>query len=67
MADQRRLRPTDSEVERLFAGVDKARKLFGWAPEHGGRDGFAKGLAKTAEWFQNPQNLSAYKVSSYNV
>lgn len=67
VADQRRLRPTDSEVERLFAGVDKARKLFGWAPEHGGRDGFAKGLAKTAEWFQNPENLRAYKVSSYNV
>lgn len=67
VADQRRLRPSDSEVERLFAGVDKARKLFGWAPEHGGRDGFAKGLAKTAEWFQNPENLRAYKVSSYNV
>ena len=67
VADQRRLRPADSEVERLFAGVDKARKLFGWAPEHGGRDGFAKGLAKTAEWFQNPENLRAYKVSSYNV
>ena len=67
VADQRRMRPTDSEVERLFAGVDKARKLFGWAPEHGGRDGFAKGLAKTAEWFQNPENLKAYKVSSYNL
>lgn len=67
LADQRRLRPADSEVERLFAGVDKARKLFGWAPEHGGRDGFTKGLAKTAEWFQNPENLKAYKVNSYNV
>jgi NAD dependent epimerase/dehydratase len=67
VSDEERFRPADSEVERLYAGVDKARRLFGWAPEHGGRDGFTKGIAKTVEWFQNPTNLSAYKTGQYNV
>ncbi|WP_245795033.1 NAD-dependent 4,6-dehydratase LegB [Thioclava marina] len=67
VSDQERMRPADSEVERLYAGVDKARRLFDWAPEHGGRDGFAKGIAKTAEWFQAPTNLAAYKTGQYNV
>ena len=64
VSDEERMRPADSEVERLYAGVDKARRLFGWAPEHGGRDGFAKGIAKTAEWFQDPTNLAAYKTGN---
>lgn len=64
---EERMRPADSEVERLYAGVDKARRLFGWAPEHGGRDGFVKGIAKTVEWFQDPTNLAAYKTGQYNV
>lgn len=65
--DKQRMRPVQSEVERLFAKIDKARQHFGWAPEHGGREGFAKGILKTTEWFQNPENLAAYKSSSYNV
>ena len=67
VADQQRMRPADSEVERLFAGVEKARRLFGWAPEYGGREGFARGILKTAEWFQNPENLNSYKTKGYNV
>lgn len=67
VSDEQRLRPADSEVERLFAGVNKARRLFGWAPDHGGRDGFKVGISKTVEWFQEPTNLSAYKASIYNV
>jgi NAD dependent epimerase/dehydratase len=67
VSDEERLRPADSEVERLYAGVDKARRLFGWAPEHGGLYGFEKGIAKTAEWFLDPTNLSGYKIGQYNV
>lgn len=65
--DKRRIRPSDSEVERLFAGVEKAQRLFGWAPTHCGREGFLNGISKTAEWFQNPENLNKYKLSSYNI
>ncbi len=67
VSDAERIRPADSEVERLYAGVEKARRLFSWAPEHVGRDGFAKGIAKTVEWFQDPSNLAAYKTGQYNV
>lgn len=67
VSDQQRMRPADSEVERLFAGVDKARRLFGWAPKHGGREGFSEGIIKTAEWFNDPYNLASYKVGQYNL
>jgi NAD dependent epimerase/dehydratase len=67
VADEQRMRPADSEVERLFAGVDKARRLFGWAPVHDGHEGFVKGISKTVEWFQDPANLRAYKPGLYNV
>jgi dTDP-glucose 4,6-dehydratase len=67
VSDGQRIRPADSEVERLFAGVDKARRLFGWAPEHGGHKGFTEGILKTVEWFRNPVNLAAYKIGQYNV
>jgi NAD dependent epimerase/dehydratase len=66
-SDPERLRPEASEVERLFAGTEAARAAFGWAPEHGGREGFARGLAETAAWFRDPANLAAYKVDRYNV
>jgi len=67
VADEERMRPAASEVERLFAGTKKAQKLFGWAPQYSGRDGFVRGLAETAEWFQDPANLSHYKTDLYNV
>lgn len=65
--DPARLRPVDSEVERLFAGTEKAQRLFGWAPEFGGHDGFLRGLAETAAWFSEPTNLAAYKTDRYNI
>jgi NAD dependent epimerase/dehydratase len=65
--DDARLRPQASEVERLFAGTKKAEKLFEWSPEFGGREGLVKGLAETAEWFQDPANLAAYKTDRYNI
>lgn len=65
--DDARLRPPQSEVERLFAGVDLAKELFGWQPAYGGREGFVRGLAETAEWFRDPANLAMYKHDRYNV
>lgn len=67
VSDNERMRPPASEVERLFAGTAKAVNAFGWAPEHGGRDGFVQGLAKTADWFRDPANLAAYKADRYNI
>ncbi len=66
VADPVRMRPEASEVERLFAGVEQARNLFGWSPEFGGRDGFLRGLAETAVWFQVPSNLAMYRADLFN-
>jgi NAD dependent epimerase/dehydratase len=65
--DQQRLRPEKSEVERLCASTEKARRLFGWSPEYGGLAGFKRGLAQTAEWFRQPENLAHYKPDAYNL
>lgn len=67
LTDDDRIRPAASEVERLFAATEKAERLFGWKPEFSGRDGFVRGLAETAEWFQNPANLARYKTDHYNI
>ena len=67
LQDESRMRPEGSEVERLFAGTERAKELFGWAPEFSGHDGFLRGLAETAEWFQNPANLAVYKADRYNI
>jgi dTDP-glucose 4,6-dehydratase len=61
------LRPEKSEVNRLWADNSKAKKLLGWEPEYGGRDGFKRGLQETAEWFTNPENLKRYKADIYNI
>ncbi len=67
LSDDERLRPAKSEVERLWASNEKAKKLLGWSPAYGGEEGFARGLQKTIEWFKNPDNLKTYKAGIYNV
>jgi dTDP-glucose 4,6-dehydratase len=62
-----RLRPKNSEVERLWADNNKAHKLFGWRPVYAGIDGFRKGIERTIEWFKDKKNLSNYKVDIYNI
>jgi nucleoside-diphosphate-sugar epimerase len=65
--DDQRIRPAASEVERLWADNSKAARLLGWTPSHAGRDGFARGLAKTVEWFAEPANRASYKSGIYNL
>lgn len=65
--DFSRLRPKTSEVERLWADISKAKKLFNWKTEYGGKSGFIKGLEETVSWFTNPENLKMYKEDLYNI
>ncbi|MEI7612365.1 MAG: NAD-dependent 4,6-dehydratase LegB [Betaproteobacteria bacterium] len=67
ITDEVRLRPENSEVERLWADNGKAKRLFGWTPAYGGREGFKRGLSNTAEWFSNPVNLASYKSDCYCI
>ena len=65
--DEERLRPEKSEVNRLWADNSKAKKLFGWEPGYGGREGFKRGLGETVKWFAEPENLKRYKADIYNI
>ncbi len=65
--DEARIRPEKSEVERLWASNEKAKRLTGWEPQYAGRDGFARGLAETIRWFGDRENLARYKADIYNI
>jgi UDP-glucose 4-epimerase len=63
VADPARLRPAGSEVMRLLADGTKLHTATGWKPSHRLEDG----LAATADWFRNPDNLSRYRPTTYTV
>jgi len=65
--DAARLRPKESEVERLLADNAKAKRLMGWTPAFAGADGLARGLAATIAWYRDPANLARYRVGHYTV
>lgn len=67
VTDSIRLRPEKSEVERLFASHEKAKRLLKWVPAYGGREGFMRGLVETIDWFTDRKNLSHYKTGIYNI
>ena len=67
VSEDKRKRPPQSEVERLWADNTKAKKLLGWQPAYGGVEGFKKGLAETIDWFKQPENRKLYKEGIYNI
>ena len=67
VTEEERMRPTGSEVERLWADAGKARELAGWEPQYAGRDGFRRGIEETVAWFRDPANLERYKAHRYNI
>lgn len=66
VTEDQRLRPEKSEVERLWASNDKARKLLDWVPQFAGLDGLRRGLHETVDWFSVPENLVSYRPDVYN-
>jgi len=65
--EKERIRPDNSEVERLCASNTKAKKILNWSPKYGAIDGFENGLRKTIKWFTEPNNLSLYKSGNYTI
>lgn len=63
--ETKRLRPEGSEVERLLADTEKARKTMGWQPAYAGPDGLRRALDETIDWFRNPENLKLYRTGEY--
>ena len=66
-SDTERMRPVNSEVERLWADNSKVKELFGWSPKYAGRDGLARGLQETINWFIEPENLKHFKSDIFNI
>jgi dTDP-glucose 4,6-dehydratase len=66
-SEQERMRPENSEVERLWASNKKAQELLNWSPQYAGVSGFKRGLQKTIDWFSDPNNLKMYKSDRYVV
>jgi dTDP-glucose 4,6-dehydratase len=65
--DSQRIRPENSEVERLWADNSKAKRLTDWKPAFGGTEGLRRGLEETVVWFNKPDNLRQYKPEEYNI
>lgn len=66
-SDSSRLRPKDSEVNRLYGSNELIKSITDWKPKFAGIDGFREGITKTADWFTDPENLKLYKPNSYNI
>ena len=58
-----RVRPKNSEVERLFCDNTKLLKHTSWRPRYTLTDG----ITKVIEWMENPENLNYFKSDKYNV
>lgn len=65
--DPQRLRPADSEVERLWADNALMKQLTDWTPSYAGLDGLERGIGETVKWFTEPSNLRRYKADLYNI
>ncbi|MDP6771803.1 MAG: GDP-mannose 4,6-dehydratase, partial [Anaerolineales bacterium] len=63
VSDEHRVRPENSEVERLVCDSEILRQLTGWKPEIT----INEGLVKTIEWFEDENNLQKYKSEIYNI
>lgn len=67
LSDELRLRPQNSEVERLWADNSRAKRIFGWQPKYGELEGFKCGLRETIKWFSQMNNIRGYKPHIYNL
>lgn len=63
ISDEQRIRPSGSEVFRLWCDNSLIHSLTGFKPQVN----IEVGLCRTVEWFLNPSNLVKYKPDIYNV
>jgi NAD dependent epimerase/dehydratase len=63
ISDKERIRPENSEVNRLFGSNEKLRRLTAWSPKYT----LENGLNETILWFRKRENLINYKTGIYNV
>lgn len=61
VCDGQRLRPENSEVNRLLGSNEKICRLTGWMPRYT----LAQGLSETIAFYRD--NLARYKTDIYNL
>ena len=61
ICDSTRIRPDNSEVDRLCADNSKAQNSLGWEPQYTLKDG----LAETIEWLE--KNIDRYRLGTYTI
>jgi len=61
--DPQRLRPSKSEVRRLYGSNQKIKSLTDWQQQYS----LSQGIAETVAWFRDKRNLSLYKHDVYNI
>ena len=67
ICENERLRPKNSEVNRLFGDNTLLRELTKWEPKYAGKNGFKKGLKKTINWFIENKNILSNKNKEYVI
>tara|TARA_Y100001980_G_C14545218_1_gene324685 strand:+ start:659 stop:1654 length:996 start_codon:yes stop_codon:yes gene_type:complete len=58
-----RIRPKNSEVERLFSDNTKILEHTKWKPNYN----LEQGIGEVIEWMKKPENLKYFKFHKYNV
>jgi NAD dependent epimerase/dehydratase len=61
ICEEERLRPENSEVNRLLGSNSKIKSLTDWAPKYD----LKEGINETIEWIK--QNMNAFKSDIYNI
>lgn len=61
ICDEKRLRPENSEVNRLLGSNEKIKQLTDWSPRYS----FEEGIEETIKFFRN--NIDRYKSDIYNI
>ncbi|CAI3629519.1 MULTISPECIES: NAD-dependent 4,6-dehydratase LegB [Clostridium] len=63
ICDEKRLRPENSEVNRLLGSNKKIKELTKWKTQYT----FKQGIKETIDWFKDKDNIRNYKVDLYNI
>ena len=61
ICDEQRLRPENSEVNRLLGANAKIKELTNWEPKYT----LKEGIGETIEWMKG--NMKSYKTDIYNI
>ena len=61
ICDEQRLRPENSEVNRLLGANAKIKELTNWEPKYT----LKEGISETIEWMKG--NMKSYKTDIYNI